>query len=100
MNTLVNRVIELAKIQPENLAIALKKERLTYAELAKKAAGIADALQRLNVRNGDRVCFSAVSKPEMAAVYLRIQMCGAIAVFLDKNSTAEIMESVYKEAGQ
>lgn len=98
MNTLVNRVIELAKIQPEHLAIALKKERLTYAELAKKAAGIADALQRLNVRNGDRVCFSAVSKPEMAAVYLGIQMCGAIAVFLDKNSTAEIMESVYKEA--
>lgn len=99
MDTLVNRILDLAKKQPEKLAVALKKEQLTYAELAGKMIGMAALLKELGVKDGDRVCFTAVSKPEMVVVYLGIQMCGAIAIFLDKNSTAENMAAIYEEAG-
>lgn len=98
MDTLVNRILDLAKAQPDKIAAALKKEQLTYAGLAGKMIGIATALKEMGVKEGDRVCFSAVSKPEMIAAYLGIQMCGGVVVFLDKNSTAENMAAIYEEA--
>lgn len=98
MDTLVNRILDLAKAQPDKIAAALKKEQLTYAGLAGKMIGIASALREMGVKEGDRVCFSAVSKPEMIAAYLGIQICGGVVVFLDKNSTAENMAAIYEEA--
>ena len=99
IDTLVNRLIDLAKTQPDKLAVIFKKEQITYSELLKKVTGIATILKDNGVLSGDRVCFSAVSKPEMVAIYLGIQMIGAVAVFLDKNSTPENMISIYNEAG-
>ncbi len=99
MDTLVNRILDLAKTQPDKMAVALKKEQLTYAGLAGKMVGMAALLKEMGVKECDRVCFTAASKPEMAATYLSIQMCGAVAVFLDKNSTAETMAAIYEEAG-
>ncbi len=95
---LVNRIMELAVRQPDKMAVAFKKEILTYRELAGKACGIAELLRKNGIGAGDRVCFSAVSKPEMPAAYLGIQLCGAVAVFLDKNSTPENMAAVYRES--
>ena len=95
---LVNRIMELAVRQPDKMAVAFKKEILTYRELAGKACGIAELLRKNGIGAGDRVCFSAVSKPEMPAAYLGIQLCGAVAVFLDKNSPPENMAAVYRES--
>ena len=61
---LVNRIMELAVRQPDKMAVAFKKEILTYRELAGKACGIAELLRKNGIGAGDRVCFSAVSKPE------------------------------------
>lgn len=98
MDTLVNRLAELAETQPEKLAVAFKTEQLSYKQLFNRIVGISKKLRVLGIEKGDRVCFSAVSKPEMVAVYLGIQMCGGVAVFLDKNSTAQNMEIIYKES--
>lgn len=95
---LVNRIMELAARQPDKMAVAFKKESLTYRELVGKARGIADILLKNGISAGDKVCFSAVSKPEMPAVYLGIQLCGAVAVFLDKSSTPENMAAIYRES--
>ncbi len=57
-----------------------------------------DSLNKWELQAGDRVCFSAISKPEMVAAYLAIQMCGAVAVFLDKNALPENMFAIYEEA--
>lgn len=96
---LVNRIMELAISQPDKPAVAFKKEMLTYRQLLNKIQGIARILRENGVTDGDRVCFSAVSRPEMPGVYLAIQLCGAVAVFLDKNSTPENMAVIYEESG-
>lgn len=98
-DTLVNRVFELAETSPDKIAVAFKKEQLTYSELAVKALGISEYLKSEGITAGDRVCYSAISKPEMVAVYLGISLCRAVTVFLDKNSTAENMLLVYRESG-
>lgn len=98
-DTLMNRVYRLAKERPDAVAAVFKKETMTYRELYGSAAGIADILRENGAKPGDRICFSAVSKPEMIAVYLGVQLAGCAAVFLDKNSTAENMAAVYQTSG-
>ena len=99
IDTLVNRMAEFLEICPDKTAVAFKQESLTYKQLYKRMSGISKILKENGIQAGDRVAFSAVSKPEMAAVYLGIQMCGGVAVFLDKNATAENMRKVYDESG-
>lgn len=97
-DTLVNQIIQLSNSQPDKLAAALKKEQLTYQQLAERMMHIGTALQEMGVKKGDRVLFTALSKPEMVAAYLGIQYCGAVAVFVDKNSTAENAAAIYEDA--
>lgn len=92
IDTLINRMTKLAQEQPDQLAVAFKSEQLTYAQLLDKIKWIGNRLSELGVGRGDRVLFTAFSKPEMVAAYLGIQYCGAVAVFLDKNATVENME--------
>lgn len=99
MYNLLNHLIDLAAHCPEKKAVVFKGEYLTYRELCRRIAGMADDLVGEGITHGDRVCFSAVSKPEMVAAYMAIQACGAVAVFLDKNGTPENMAEICKEAG-
>ena len=98
IDTLVNRVRKLGELEPEKIAVAFKRDRLSYRELSQKTAAIAAWLGEQGILPGDRVCFSAVSKPEMVAVYLGIQSFGAAAVFLDKMASAESMISICEAA--
>ena len=98
-DTLVNRIMELAVSKPEQMAAAFKKERVTYRALSQKMTAVGSALQKMGIARGDRVVFTAVSKPETAAVYLGIQYCGAVAVFADKNAAPENLAAIYENAG-
>ncbi len=98
-DTLVNRMAELCENCPDKTAVVFKQEKLTYKQLYGKMAGISQILRQNGIRKGDRIAFSAVSKPEMVAIYFGIQMCNAVAVFLDKNATAENMRKLYDESG-
>lgn len=99
MENLFNRLIDLAAVCPDKRAVVFKEEYLTYRELCRRIAGMAEQLRREGIAHGDRVCFSAVSKPEMVGAYMAIQACGAVAVFLDKNGTPENMMAICGEAG-
>ena len=99
MKNLLNRLIDLSQFCPDKQAVIFKKERLTYLELCEKIAGMASLLREEGIAARDRVCFSAVSKPEMVVAYMAIQACGAIAVFIDKNGTPENIAAVYEDAG-
>lgn len=99
MDNLFNRLIDLATVCPDKKAVVFKGEYLTYRELCRRIASMAEQLVKEGVEQGDRVCFSAVSKPEMVAAYMAVQACGAVAVFLDKNGTPENMAAIYEEAG-
>ena len=81
-DTLVNRIFELAAAQPDKLAVAFKKEQVSYSELAAKIRAIGQSLACMGIVRGDRILFTALSKPEMVAAYLGIQYCGGIAVFI------------------
>ena len=85
--TLIERVLELAQASPDSTALAFRKEKLTYGELAKLAQAAA-AYMALGVKRGDRV-YTAVSKPQTFVLYLGIQYLGAMAVLTDKVGTAE-----------
>lgn len=96
---LVNRISWLAENTPDKLAVAFKTETLTYRQLMQRIRGIARLLKDEGVEPGDRICFTALSKPEMVATYLGIQLCGGVAVFLDKNGTPENMSAICRESG-
>lgn len=91
METLRERIEELAAVQPDKLAVAFKKETMTYGQLSGRILAMGKTLRELGVKPGDRVAFSALSKPEMIVIYLGIQACGGVAVFLDKNAAPQTM---------
>lgn len=97
--TLIERLNNLAMNRPEALALAFKDERITYKDLFKRICRVGNEIRSMGIQNNDRVLFSAVSKPETVVTYLGIQYAGGIAVFLDKNATAQTMASIYEECG-
>lgn len=97
--TLITRIFSLAQERAEHIALAFRKQTLSYAELAEKIRTIGSSLVRMGICPGDRVLLSAVSKPETAAAYLAIQYAGAVAVFVDKNASAESVCYYYEDTG-
>ncbi|HEY1351392.1 MAG TPA: AMP-binding protein [Ktedonobacteraceae bacterium] len=69
----------LANAREEKLAILSRKEHVTYAELVAYAESIALALQRLGVREEERVGILAENSAFWVASYLAILKIGAIA---------------------
>ena len=96
-DTLINKLKEHYTNIGDKLALGFKSEKLTYSELYNKIQSVASKLYTMGIKKGDRVIFTALSKPEMAAVYLGIQYIGGIAVFADKNGTAQNIAAVYKQ---
>lgn len=93
--TIVQAVLAHAAEQPDKLAVAFKEERLSYRELADRMRRIALILQRDHqVRAGDCVMLSAVSRPDYVAVLLGIQYLGAVSVPIDKAARRENVQDV------
>ena len=97
--TLVQKIMELSDIQPDKIAVSFKNERLSYCELNSKIKNVASRMNEIGILKEDRVLFSAVSKPEMVALYLAIQYLGAVPVFVDKNATSHNAFAIYKDSG-
>ena len=95
--TFSEAVMRLAEEIPEKEALAFRKEILTYGELKRRVLAAAGALAHFGVKRGDRVLFSAVSKPETVVAYLAVLYVGGTAVFIDKNSTAKNALAIYEE---
>ena len=96
-DTLVKRIFFLADIQADKMAVAFKREELTYGELSERIKKIAYRLNYIGIKKGDRVMFSALSRLETVAVYLGIQYCGAVAVPVDKNALPENIAYIYND---
>ena len=96
--TFSEKVIKLSREIPEKEAVIFRKETLSYGELARRAQNVARYLVSKGVKKGDRVLFSAISRPESIVAYLGIQYAGAITVFIDKNSLPKNALDIYEEA--
>lgn len=99
MDTLIKRIEALAKEQPEKAALAFKNQIVSYSELAGRIRNVASRMAEMGISKGDRVMFSALSKPEMAVLYLAAQYIGGIAVFVDKNITPIKAIEMYEDSG-
>lgn len=98
-DTMIKRIEILAAEKGDSVALAFKKDQVTYSQLYSRIVSIGNTLAQMGIAKGDRVMFSALSKPEMVAVYLGIQYAGGIAVFADKNATPENMALIYEDSG-
>ena len=97
--TFSEKVIARGRELPDREAVIFRREILTYGTLADRALIAAGFLAAAGVKKGDRVLFSAVSKPETVVAYLGVQYAGAVSVFIDKNSTMQHAADIYDEAG-
>jgi acyl-CoA synthetase (AMP-forming)/AMP-acid ligase II len=68
------------QVRPRAEALVCGETRLTFAQLAERAAGMAAALAARGVRRGDRVAMRLGNRVEFATTLLGILHLGAVAV--------------------
>src|SRR5258708_737155 len=61
-------------------AVLFEGRKLTYAELRAETVRVAEVLNALGVRNGDRVAMLLADSPEFIGAFVAIISIGAIAV--------------------
>lgn len=97
--TIVEAVLSHGKETPDKLAVAFKKNQVTYAELCGQIKSIAYKLRNeYDVQKGDFVMLAGVSKPEYVVAYLAIQFLGAVSVPMEKSAKIENILDVYHYA--
>ena len=94
--TLVKAVFEHSEAQPNKIAIICKNTSLTYRELAFAVENFAAILKhQYEIRSGDKIMISAVSKPDFIVALLAVQYLGAIAVHTDKTTKETNLAALY-----
>jgi fatty-acyl-CoA synthase len=87
----VNQLERHAQMQPGATALRFLGRTVTWADLRRRVAGLADALSRRGVGFGDRVMILMLNRTEFVESVLAANMLGAIAVPLNFRLTpAEI----------
>ena len=81
--TLIDLLLQQAKLRPHSPAVIYGDARLTYAELAWRAAQCAISLMELGIRPGDRVAVSLGNCAEFVIAYYGSMAAGAIVVPLN-----------------
>lgn len=72
-----------ARFSPEKSAIRFEGREISYAELERRIAGQAGALDAAGIRPGDRVAFLGLNNPETLALLFACARLGAILVPLN-----------------
>jgi acyl-CoA synthetase (AMP-forming)/AMP-acid ligase II len=88
---------ELARQQPDRLALVDERQSLTFAQLDALMDRIAAALQRDGVKPGQAVAACALNSVPYAAVFLGILRAGAVAAPLAPSSTAESLADMLRD---
>jgi acyl-CoA synthetase (AMP-forming)/AMP-acid ligase II len=81
-------LLQTAERYPEHCAIQDGSERLSYVQLARRAAAIADRLRSLGLAAGDRVAIALPNSAEFVAAYYGVLMAGGIAVLVNTAAKA------------
>ncbi|PRP93593.1 AMP-binding protein [Enhygromyxa salina] len=72
--------------------------RITYRDLERRSAAVAQRLWAAGVRKGDRVALSGRNHPSWGIVYFGILRCGAAAVPVDKDFEALSLATVLRKS--
>ncbi|HVR05970.1 MAG TPA: AMP-binding protein, partial [Solirubrobacteraceae bacterium] len=79
---------------PERVALVMGERRVTYAELERDSARLANLLRAHGVSRGDRVCLLLPKSPEAIAAMLGTLRAGAAYVPVDVSSPAPRVQSI------
>lgn len=78
--TMGDNVLRAADRHPDDDAVVLLEERLTWSELAGRARELARGLIGMGIAPGERVGLLMANSPECVACIFAITMCGAVVV--------------------
>ena len=96
-HTLTEQILTLEQNLSKKPAVLFRNITLSYKALSERMVRCGTFLSGLGIRRGDRILFTAISKPESVVIYLGIQYAGAIAVSMDKNASAETAWQIYSD---
>ncbi len=97
--TLPGAILAQAARTPEATAVIAGDTRLTYAELAARAARIANTLRGMGVRRGALVGLACSRSTDMVAGALGIQLAGAAYVPMDPAYPADRLTLYAEDSG-
>ncbi|WP_341367374.1 non-ribosomal peptide synthetase [Yoonia sp. BS5-3] len=83
---------------PDKIAVVQDGRRISYADLAGQAAGVANALLASGIRKGDRVAILAHRSVDAVAAQLGVTAIGAAFVPLDPDAPQQHLRQVIAEA--
>ena len=84
----VNQLDRHALMQPDAPALRFAGQTITWAQLRRRVAALADALSRRGIVAGDRVMILMLNRTEFVEAVLATNMLGAIAVPVNFRLTA------------
>jgi long-chain acyl-CoA synthetase len=88
-------VFQWAKIAPEKIAIYFKDERISYSQLASSILKVAHSFLLIHsIKKGDIVLLIADKTPAFFYNYFALHLCGAIAVMIDPDITAQRFDMI------
>jgi acyl-CoA synthetase (AMP-forming)/AMP-acid ligase II len=83
-NLAVGEVLERSsEIVPNKVCVFFKDDSLTYKGLNEQSNALAAALQKMGIRNGDRVAMYMSSCPEFYIAFYALQKIGAIVAWVN-----------------
>ena len=95
---LISMLQDTVKQHPDNIAIVLGEQRLSYTELDETSSRVANALRELKVKKGDRIVMLLPNSLEFAVIFFGIVKAGGIAVPLDTRYHIEELDSFFKNS--
>lgn len=96
--TLFDWVLGHARVTPGAPAVDSPGHRLTYEQLASRAATLSAALQAAGVRPGDRVVSALPAVPASVVLTCAVQHAGAIGVEVHREWSADQLAAVLRQA--
>ena len=97
--TLPGAILAQAARTPEAVAVIAGDSRLTYAELAQRAARIANTLRTMGVERGTLVGLACSRSTDMVAGTIGIQLAGAAYVPMDPAYPADRLALYAEDSG-
>lgn len=98
MQTLAQRIIHWAAVQPEKLAVDDGTQAITYKELAHQAGSIAARLQSNGVTSGDRVVLLLPKSTNAVSAILAVLSLGAAYIPADPDAPKQRLQSIVDDS--
>ncbi len=95
----VGRILgETARRLPDKTALIFREEKISFSQLELMATRLANKLQSVNVKKGDRVAIILPNSSSCAVAYFAVMKLGAVAVPLDFRVKGEELFPILTDA--